>query len=111
VETARSAAEQERGLMFRTSIPADGGMLFAPYPVGGGPPKTATFWMKNTPVPLDIIFIRADGSIARIANNTAPFSEARIDSGEPVSAVLELRGGRTDELGIAEDDKVTWAGR
>jgi len=107
VEMARTAAEQERGLMFRTDIPKDGGMLFAPYPPDGAPPRAASFWMKNTPTPLDIIFIRPDGTIATIAENTVPFSEAPIPSGEPVSAVLEILGGRAAELGIAEGDRVT----
>lgn len=111
VEHARTEAEQARGLMFRVSIPADGGMLFSPHPPAGGAPAEANFWMRNTPSPLDIIFIRADGSIARIAENTTPFSDTQIPSGEPVSAVLELRGGRAAELGIAVDDKVTWAER
>lgn len=111
VEVAKSAAEQEKGLMFRTDIADNGGMLFWPYPAGGGAPKEASFWMKNTPSPLDIIFIRADGTIARIAENTIPESEAHIDSGEPVAAVLELKGGRSSALGIAEGDKVTWTGR
>lgn len=111
VETAVTSAEQARGLMFRTTIPQDGGMLFAPYPGDGGPPREASFWMKDTPSPLDIIFIRADGTIARIAENTTPFSETPVTSGEPVAAVLELRGGRTTELGIAEGDAVTWDGR
>jgi hypothetical protein len=108
VEVARTAAEQERGLMFRTDIPADGGMLFAPYPPDGAPPREASFWMKNTPSPLDIIFIRPDGTIATIAENTVPFSEAPVPSGEPVGAVLEILGGRAAELGIAPGDKVTW---
>lgn len=111
VETAATSEEQARGLMFRTNIPADGGMLFSPYPGDGGPPREASFWMKDTPSPLDIVFIRADGTIARIAENTTPFSETPIGSGEPVAAVLELRGGRTTELGIAEGDTVTWDGR
>ncbi|OYY91095.1 MAG: hypothetical protein B7Y45_05265 [Sphingomonas sp. 28-66-16] len=111
VEVARTAAEQARGLMYRTDIAPDGGMLFAPYPADGGPPSEANFWMKNTPSPLDIIFIRPDGSIARIAENTVPFSEAQIPSGEPVSAVLEIRGGRSSALGISEDDRVSWDGR
>ena len=109
VETAKTEGQQQRGLMFRTDIPRDGGMLFAPYPPSG-PPKEASFWMKNTPSPLDIIFIRADGSIAHIAENTTPFSETPVPSGEPVAAVLELRGGRSAELGIAEDDIVSWPG-
>ena len=74
VETAKTEQEQQRGLMFRTEIPANGGMLFAPYPPDGGAPKEASFWMKNTPSPLDILFIRADGTIATIAENTVPFS-------------------------------------
>lgn len=109
VETAKTEGEQQRGLMYRTDIPKDGGMLFAPYPPSG-PPREASFWMKNTPSPLDIIFIRADGSIAHIAENTTPFSEAPIPSGEPIAAVLELRGGRAAELGIADDDVVSWPG-
>ena len=108
VEVARTAAEQERGLMYRTGIPEDGGMLFAPYPPEGGPPREANFWMKNTPSPLDIIFIRADQSIARIAENAVPFDETPIPSGEPVAAVLELKGGRAATLGIAEGDTVSW---
>ncbi|WP_298089516.1 DUF192 domain-containing protein [uncultured Sphingomonas sp.] len=108
VETARTVEEQAQGLMYRTDLTPDGGMLFAPYPADGGPPREASFWMKNTPTPLDILYIRADGTIARIAENTAPFSEAQIPSGEPVAAVLELVGGRSAELGIAEGDRVTW---
>ena len=108
VEVARTPAEQERGLMFRTDIPKDGGMIFTPYPAAGGGPKEASFWMKNTPTSLDIIFIRPDGTIARIAENTVPFSEQPVPSLEPVSAVLELVGGRAAELGIAEGDKGSW---
>ena len=108
VEVARTAAEQQRGLMYRTDIPADGGMLFAPYPAGGGAPREASFWMKDTPTSLDIIFIRADGTIARIAENTVPLSEAQVPSGEPVTAVLEILGGKAAELGISPGDKVSW---
>jgi uncharacterized membrane protein (UPF0127 family) len=63
--------------------------------------------MKNTPTPLDIVFIRADGTIARITENTVPYSEAMIPSGEPVAAVLELVGGQAATLGLSEGDKVT----
>ncbi len=110
VEIAKTAAEQERGLMFRTDIPENGGMLFWPYPAGGGVPRMASFWMKNTPSALDIIFIRPDHTIARIAENTTPYSTTPVVSGEPVSAVLELRGGKAAELGIAENDAVSWPG-
>lgn len=108
IERARTLDEQARGLMFRTDLKPDGGMLFWPYPPTGGAPVVANFWMKNTPSSLDIIYIRADGTIARIAENTVPFSETPIPSGEPVGAVLELMGGRAAELGIAEGDLVTW---
>ncbi|UZK67409.1 DUF192 domain-containing protein [Sphingomonas sp. M1-B02] len=108
VDVARTAAEQERGLMFRTDLAPDGGMIFTPYPAEGGGPREASFWMKNTPTALDILFIRPDGSIAAIAENTVPYSEAPVKSGEPVSAVLEILGGRAAELGIAPGDKVTW---
>ncbi|WP_322963151.1 DUF192 domain-containing protein [Sphingomonas fuzhouensis] len=108
VEAARTSAEQAQGLMYRTDLKPDGGMLFAPYPPEGGAPRVASFWMKNTPTPLDILFIRADGTIARIAENTVPFSEAQIPSGEPIAAVLELVGGRSAELGISEGDSVSW---
>ncbi|WP_410468076.1 DUF192 domain-containing protein [Sphingomonas sp. JC676] len=111
VEVARTAAEQERGLMFRTNIPADGGMIFTPYPADGGGPREASFWMKNTPSALDIIFIRPDGTIARIAENVVPYSETPVKSGEPVSAVLEINGGRAAELGITPGDKVRWMGQ
>jgi uncharacterized membrane protein (UPF0127 family) len=108
VERAKTVDEQARGLMFRTDLKPDGGMLFWPYPPTGGAPVVANFWMKNTPSSLDIVYIRGDGTIARIAENTVPFSEVPIPSGEPVGAVLELMGGRAAELGIAEGDLVTW---
>ena len=108
VESAKTLDEQARGLMYRTDLKPDGGMLFWPYPAAGGGPVAANFWMKNTPSSLDIIYIRTDGTIARIAENTVPFSEAAVPSGEPVGAVLELMGGRSAELGIAEGDLVTW---
>lgn len=107
VELARTAGEQERGLMFRTNLPQDGGMLFAPYPADG-PPREARFWMKNTPSALDILFIRADGTIARVAENAVPFSEENIRSGEAVAAVLEINAGLAAKLGIRSGDKVRW---
>lgn len=108
VERAVTAAQQAQGLMYRTDLKPDGGMLFHPYPAEGGAPREASFWMKNTPTPLDILFIRADGTIATIAENTVPYSSAEVKSREPVAAVLELVGGRTAELGIAEGDTVRW---
>lgn len=108
VEVAATEAQQQQGLMYRPPLSPDAGMLFAPYPPDGGPPRVANFWMRNTPSPLDILFIRPDRTIATIAENTVPFSEAPVPSGEPVSAVLELGGGRAAELGIAAGDKVSW---
>ncbi|WP_380875079.1 hypothetical protein ACFB49_03210 [Sphingomonas sp. DBB INV C78] len=103
VEMARTDAEQARGLMYRTELAPDRGMLF-PY----DPPQPASFWMKNTLIPLDMIFIRPDGTIARIAENTVPESLEPVPSGEPVSAVLEIAGGNAAAQGIAVGDKVSW---
>lgn len=112
VEVARSYPEQQRGLMFRTNIPPDGGMLFTPYPAeGSGKGKEARFWMSNTPTALDLIFIRADGSIDKIVADAVPYSEDRIYSEGPVTAVLEINAGRSAALGIAVGDKVSWQGR
>jgi uncharacterized membrane protein (UPF0127 family) len=91
--------------MFRERLGPNEGMIF-PFPS----PRPASFWMKNTLIPLDIIFIRSDGSIARIAANTVPHSLEPVAVGEPVGAVLELRGGRSAELGIGEGDRVSWPG-
>ena len=114
-EIAGTEAEQAKGLMYRTRMAANDAMLFWPYPadVNGKPqpPRVANFWMKNTPSPLDIIFIRADGTIAHISENAVPNDETFLSSGEPVAAVLEIAGGRAAELGIGEGAKVTWAGR
>jgi uncharacterized protein len=105
VEVARTPGEQAQGLMFRERLGANEGMLF-PFPS----PRPASFWMKNTLIPLDMIFIRSDGSIARIAVNTVPHSLEPVGVSEPVAAVLELRGGRSTELGIGEGDRVSWPG-
>ena len=103
VEVARTAEEQATGLMHRQALEPTRGMLF-PY----DPPQSASFWMKNTLIPLDIIFIRPDGTIARIARNTEPMSLDPIPSLEPVAAVLEIAGGRAAELGIEPGDTVSW---
>ncbi len=105
VEVARTEAQQERGMMFRPKLAPDRGMIF-PFAA----PRVASFWMKDCPYPLDMIFIRADGTIARIATAT-PYSLAPVSSGEPVAAVLEIAGGRAEELGVNEDDKVVWTDR
>ncbi len=103
VEVARTPEEQEKGLMFRTSLPEKGGMLF-PF----AKPRYASFWMKNTLIPLDMVFIRTDGSIDRIAENTIPENLEPVVSGGEVSAVLELAGGTAAKLGIDENATVTW---
>jgi uncharacterized protein len=103
VEAARTSQQQAQGLMFRTTLADDAGMIF-PFPE----PRGASFWMKNTVIPLDIIFIRANGTIESIAENTIPYSTDPVAAGEPVTAVLELRGGLTGESGIAAGDVVTW---
>ncbi len=104
VELALTEAQQSRGLMFRRSLPVDGGMLF-PF----DPPRRAVFWMKNTVIPLDFIFIRPDHSIARIAAKATPLSEEPIDAGEPVAAVLEIEGGHAALEGITAGDLVDWS--
>ncbi|GGB71016.1 hypothetical protein GCM10010833_27800 [Blastomonas aquatica] len=103
VEVARTAQEQAQGLMFRTELAPDAGMIF-PFPTV----KPASFWMKNTVISLDIIFVRADGSIESIAANTVPYSLDAVSSNEPVAAVLELAAGRAAELGIKPGDTVKW---
>lgn len=106
VEVARTTAQQARGLMFRSELSDNAGMIF-PFPE----PRVASFWMKNTVIPLDIIFVRANGTIESIADNTIPYSMIPVESGEPVSAVLELRGGLAAELGIAAGDTVKWTAK
>lgn len=101
VEMALSPGQQEVGLMFRTSIPADGGMLF-----DWGAPRDSTMWMRNTLSPLDMLFINADGTIRRIAEDTVPGSLATIESHGPVRATLELAAGTAKRLGIRVGDRV-----
>jgi uncharacterized membrane protein (UPF0127 family) len=103
VEAARSASEQERGLMFRTQMGANEGMIFPFIPA-----RPAAFWMKNTVIPLDIVFIGPDGRILNIAANATPYSLAPIPSAGVTAGVLELNGGRAAQLGIVPGDKVEW---
>ena len=88
--------------MFRKSLAGDRGMIF-PY----DPPQDVSFWMKNTLIPLDIIFIRSDGTIVRITKAKA-LDETPLPAGEPIAVVLEIRGGRAAELGIKEGDVASW---
>ena len=101
VEIAANEAARENGLMRRRFMPADRGMLFefdreAP----------VSFWMKNTYIPLDMIFIARDGSVTRIAADAEPLSEALIPSGRPCAAVLELNGGTAARIDLKVGDKV-----
>ena len=101
-EVASTAEEQARGLMFRTELGPDEAMIF---PREG---DVASFWMKNTPLPLDIIFIGEDRRIINIAARTVPYSLDPVAAEGPTSAVLEIAGGRAAELGIGPGDRVEW---
>lgn len=101
IEVARTLDEQAKGLMFRTTLADTAGMLF-PY----SPARELTMWMKNTYIPLDMVFIRSDGIVHRIEVRTEPLSETVISSGGNVAAVLELAGGAAERLGVKAGDKV-----
>jgi uncharacterized membrane protein (UPF0127 family) len=101
VEMAVTPEQRSTGLMHRKELARGRGMLFDFE--GDGP---IVMWMKNTYVSLDMIFIRSDGTIARIAENTTPLSEQTIPSGAPVKAVLEVVAGTAKRLGIAPGDRV-----
>ena len=87
--------------MYRTHMDPDRGMLFDFHDT-----VLATFWMKNTVLPLDMVFIRADGTIARLATHAKPYSLTPIPSGEPVRAVLEINAGQAQARGLAPGEKV-----
>ncbi|MCJ2057020.1 DUF192 domain-containing protein [Methylobacterium sp. J-048] len=101
VEVMRDDAGRSRGLMFRRHMAADHGMLF-----DFERAEPVTMWMKNTYLPLDMLFIRPDGIVSRIAADTEPLSTAIIPSGSPVSAVLELNAGTAAKLGIQAGDRI-----
>ncbi len=103
VEVAATQMDQAKGLMFRTQLGPDEGMIFPRDPY-----SQASFWMKNTPLSLDIIFVGTDGRISNIAANTVPYSLDSVTSDGIASLVLELRGGRAAELGIVAGNKVEW---
>ncbi len=101
VEVARTPEERSIGLMHRTELAPDRGMLF-----DYGTTRPATMWMKNTLIPLDMFFAESDGRIVTIAERTTPLSEKRIRSGQPVRFVLEMIGGSAQRLGIAPGDRL-----
>lgn len=103
VEVAGTTEEQSKGLMFRTAMGADEGMIF---PMN--PPRMASFWMRNTVISLDLIFVGPDHKILNIAAQAVPYDETPLYSNGRVIAVLELNGGRAAQLGIAPGDKVEW---
>lgn len=103
VELADTNEAQRQGLMFRTELGDNEGMIFPT-----DPPTAQSFWMKNTPLPLDIIFVGTDHRILNIAAMTEPYSTESVYSVGTVSGVLELRGGRAAELGIEPGDLVEW---
>ncbi|HVU20610.1 MAG TPA: DUF192 domain-containing protein [Rhizomicrobium sp.] len=101
VEVAADRASQQKGLMYRKKMGPDAGMIFDFHQ-----DVMTSFWMKNTFLPLDIIFIRSDGTISSIAADAVPLSETPIPCSEPVRAVLELNAGRAATLGIVPGAKV-----
>lgn len=101
VEIADSQAEQNRGLMFRDNLPVTEGMLFE-----FNKPRIASIWMKNTAIPLDILFVRSNGKILKIEHSAVPYSLRSASSETVVGAVLELAGGTTKDLGITAGDEV-----
>jgi len=104
VELALSSAQHAQGLMYRRMLAPDAGMLFL-----YGHERDVMMWMKNTLIPLDMLFIAADGRVVRIAERAVPGSLETIPSGKPVTAVLELNGGTAARLGIAAGDRVRYA--
>lgn len=101
VEVADTNETRAKGLMFRTEMAADAGMLF-----DFKTEQPVYFWMKNTYLPLDMIFIRANGTVARIEANTVPLSERSVPSGSPVRYVLEINAGRAAQIGLKPGDVV-----
>lgn len=101
VELALTPGQQAQGLMYRQSMPADAGMLFVYDRV-----QPASFWMKNTLIPLDMLFIAADGRIVNIHERAVPESLDSVSSDGPVKAILELNGGMAARLGIRPGDRV-----
>src|SRR5882762_7307422 len=100
---ADTPERQEQGLMFVRDLPATQGMLFPQ-----DPPRAANFWMKNTYIELDMVFIGTDGHIIKIIERAQPFKLDNLSSDRPVSAVLEIKGGEAARLGVRVGDLVSW---
>lgn len=103
VEVAATPGQQATGMMYRREMAADTGMLF---PMN--PPRDASFWMRNTYVSLDIIFIGADGRVLNVAERAEPLSDRLVSSRGPAAAVLELKAGEAKRIGLAPGDLVRW---
>jgi uncharacterized membrane protein (UPF0127 family) len=103
VELAVTPQQQTQGLMYRPSLAPAAGMLFIYRPV-----RRVSMWMRNTAIPLDMLFIAEDGEIVRIAERSVPFSLTTISSGMPVRGVLEINGGTAARLGIELGDRVIY---
>jgi uncharacterized membrane protein (UPF0127 family) len=102
VEDADTYQRRETGLMCRTVLAADRGMLFD----FRGPTNDVAFWMRNTLIPLDIVFIRPDGTVLSIARNARPLDETPLPAGGQIRGVLEIAGGRAAQIGLMPGDKV-----
>ena len=105
VEVAKTPEEQQRGLMFRKEMAPDAGMIF-PEDIE----RTTAFWMHNTYISLDMLFVQADGRISHIAPDAVPLTDTNIPSGGPVKAVIELNAGTAARLGIHVGDRVLFPG-
>ncbi|MEX1061240.1 MAG: DUF192 domain-containing protein [Methyloceanibacter sp.] len=105
IEVATTDADRALGLMFRRSLPDNAGMLFL-----YDPPQPAAMWMRNTLIPLDMVFISPDGRVHRIESNTEPFSTSLIPSEGTVAGVLELKAGQADKIGLKRGDQVVYPG-
>lgn len=103
VWVADTPSRQVQGLMFVRDLPAQQGMIFPMRPA-----RVAQFWMANTYIPLDMLFVAPDGRIEKIAANATPFSLKTISSGSPVEAVIEIRGGLARKLGVEVGARVSW---
>ncbi len=106
IEIAESPEAQATGLMYRRSVPDKGGMLFV-----DAAPSMRSFWMKNTALALDILFVDEAGEIVNIVKRTTPYSEEQILSTGPAQYVVEVRAGFTDKYSITENDRISWERR
>jgi uncharacterized membrane protein (UPF0127 family) len=104
IEIATTREQDMYGLMFRRSLPADAGMLFI-----YGPDQPVSMWMKNTYIPLDMLFVAHDGAIVKIITHAVPFDLTPLSSGEPVRGVIEINAGEVEHLGLKTGDKVLFS--